>query len=1162
MTTKIRSLLSGLVLLLSANLLFAQGGAVGTILGTVADNTGAVVAKADVEVSNVATGSSQRTQTNESGTFTVPYLKPGTYKVSVSAPGFQKSVVDQVPLVVAQQARVDVVMKPGAVTEQVEVTANAVALDTDSAAVSQLISNRQVEELPLNGRNFLSLIFLGAGAVQTTGEQGAMRQGEGDAISINGSRPTSNNYMLDGLVNTDVALNTPAVIPSLDALQEFKEQTSNYSAEYGFSANQINIATKGGTNTLHGAGFWFGRNDYLDARNFFEDPSQPKAVLRQNQFGYVASGPVYIPKLYDGRNKTFWMANYEGGRIRRGSIQALIVPDPAQLGGDFSGATLPAFGSEACNNSDPSNLGALQRGNPCMPIDPQTGAPFAGNQIPSTRFSRLAQVAMSAGLFPAPNSTPTATDPVNFRQVVTLPNDTNQQTYRLDQSLGRWGSLFGRFTRATYKSSNLQTGSVPWGSATFDEESSTWAISHTITLGQHNVNNFRFGRLEPKANQGGVGAPQSDIDALGLSGVFTGLPSFTNTYPGIGLANFAAVGSPVNDVTTSYIPMWEFADSVTMVRGNHTFGVGFDYRRWVQNRNLANDYNGQFNFTNSLVISSQTTCPTPQCGTGNAVADFLLGYYDNSSTFQPGPFSIQGEPGNLNQYHFLYFAPYIQDDWKVTPRLTLNLGVRWDYRNVPYEEHNKMGWLDVTNPNGGLCVADQRLIDEGIADPTPQFGQFYSYCGRKNPADGSKKPFAPRLGVAWRPFGEKTVIRGGYGIFFDSSEGREIDDSGDIYPYLVRSSVDPKSQETAPKVTDQLFPAVVLGPVNPATTGNFFAVIISERPRNPYVQQWSLSVQHELFRNTTLELNYIGNRGVHLLTRNNIAQALAPSDPAFCQANPTDTSCLVATRRPYPNFTNVYINSVWEGYSSYNAGNVKLEHRSHSLVLQTVYTWAKSLDDKSAAAGIGDAAIGWQGFMDNHNPRLDYGRSDFDVDHRLVSSFVYELPFGRGKRFGGGLNRAVDVAFGGWQVNGVVTFQRGFPYSVFAADPGGVLNVIFGSGNRADLVGDPNSGPQTIDHWFNTDAFTQPAPFLYGGSSRNLLRGPGLNNWDLSLFKNMKFTERLNLQLRLEAFNAFNHPQFNNPPSNAGNNINDPQYGHITSARDPREVQLGVKMIF
>jgi outer membrane receptor protein involved in Fe transport len=1169
-----------LFFIVSASLLYGQGGANGTILGTVTDSSGAVVGNAQVDVTNVATGVVSHTSTSANGDFTSPYLAPGIYSVTVQAQGFQRDVADNITLAVAQQARVNVVMKPGQVSETVQVEASSVSLDTDSAAVAQLVSQKQVEQLPLNGRNFLNLLFIGAGAVQTTGEQGQMRQGEGNAISINGGRPTSNNYTLDGLVNTDTALNTPAVILSQDAIQEFKVQSETYSAEYGFSANQVNIVSKSGSNQLHGTAFEFLRNDAFDAKAPFQS-AIPE--LRQNQFGFVLGGPIYIPKVYDGRNKTFFLVNYEGWRIRNGINQDTFnVPDPAQLGGNFSASGLT-----------PVTAGCIPSATTfCMPIDPTTGAPFPGNVIPTSSFSRLAQVAIGARLFPAPNCF--ASDcHGNYRLTTALPNTVDQQTYKLDQQLGRFGSVFFRYTTAQYENQNINGSvSLPFGIGTFNEKSESWMISHTIPLTHSLVNNFRFGRLEPISIQAGIAAPESDVTALGLTGVFPNLPAYARLYPGIGFQGLTstAFGSQGNNVTTSDIPTWEFADSLSMTHGRHTVSVGFDYRRWVQKRNLSNDFLGQFTFNNDTISQNSGGCPNPSgdCGTGNSVADFLLGYYNNASTFQPGPFSPANVAGNLNQYHFQYFAPYIQDDWKVTGRLTLNLGLRWDYRTVPFEQDNKMFWFDRANAGGGLCYADKALGTAnvtGLGGPiAPDGNGFYRFCGRNNPAAASKKPFAPRIGFAYR-LGDKTVVRGGYGIFFDSAETREIDDSGDIYPFVVRASPNPTKDTSAcvglgtclPKLTDNMFPAVPLHQVSAAADGSqFFAVIISEFPHNPYVQQWSLSVQRELARNTTLEVNYVGNKGTHLLNRTNIGQGLPPADPTLCDpstgGDPTNViaHCPAATRRPFTNITsaNGFLDSQWNGYSSYNAGNVKLERRSSSIALVAVYTWAKSLDDKSAAAGVGSTNA-FAGHMNENNQALDYGRSDFDVNHRFVTSVVYQLPVGRGKRFGGNMNRAADLAIGGWQITGITTFQKGFPYSVLANDKLGLLTTFT---QRANLVPgcNPDSGfHKSINEFFNTACFVQPLAGQFGNSGRDILRGPGINNWDMGIGKDFKFTERIAFQFRAEAFNVFNHAQYGYDPNTAtsinapvDNNPNDSKYGQVIAARPGRIIQLGGKIVF
>ena len=1162
---------------------FGQASSTGTILGRVSDASDAAVANATVTIENTGTGNTHKLQTNQAGEYALPELQPGPYKVSVESAGFGTQTTE-LTLVVAQQARVDAQMKVGVATETIQVEGSGgVQLDTDSSSVAQLVSQKQVEQLPLNGRNFLNLLFIGAGAVQTVGEQGQMRSGEGNAISINGARPESNNYTLDGMVNTDTALNTPAVILSQDAIQEFKVQSETYSAEFGFSANQVNIVSKSGSNQLHGALFEFNRNDAYDASTHFQ-PTKPE--LRQNQFGFVLNGPVYLPKLYNGRNKTFFLANYEGWRIKVGTSPTnVFVPDPTQLSGNFASSGLPVFSTVA---GSPCQV-AIAAGNSCLPVDPTTGLPFPGNIITPDRFSRVAQVALGANLFPTPNNAGNAAG--NFILRTVLPNQTDQQTYRVDQNIGRFGSIFGRYTKADYTVNQAGTDSLPYGLNLFTENSTSWEVSHTISLGANNVNNVRYGQLSAKSIQGVTPAPTSAVAALNVASVFSNLPDYARGYPNLSIGGYnGSFGSPGNTPTTSDIPTWQIADSLTSLRGKHTFSIGFDFRSWVQKRNLSGNFLGSYSFSSGTVNQNGGAggngCATVYCGTGNSTADFLLGYYSGASTFQPGPFSTGSTPGNLNQFHFKYFAPYFQDDWKATPNLTLNLGLRWDFRSIPYETHDKMFWIDTANANGGLCFANKALLTDGIA---PAGNGFYRYCGRNNPRSPSFLPFAPRFGFAYRPFGDnKTVIRGGYGITFDSSLTREIDNSGDLYPYVIRTALNPVTQ-AVPKLTDQLFPATATPhPVSVATEGGqFIAVIISENPINPYVQQYSLSVQRELAPNTTLEVNYVGNKGTHLLDRININQPYAPANPALCDATQgTGGDCPVVDRRPYANFTsaNGALDSRWIGYSNYNAGNVKLERRTSELAAVVVYTYSKSMDDKSAAAGIG-ATNGFAGHLNDHNPSLDYARSDFDVGQRFVTSFVYNLPVGTGKKVLGTSNHAVNALVGGWSATGIATFQNGFPFSVQGNDKYGLLLAF---NQRANLTGNPHSGfTKSINQWFNTAAFSQPLAGSFGNSGRNILREPGINNWDLGVLKNVSLFERLNLQLRLESFNTFNHTQYGVDPTSASaaaggpgtgaidRNVNDQavvngvptgasntNFGKVVSARPGRILQLGAKITF
>jgi hypothetical protein len=1098
-------------------------------------------------------------------------------------PGFSKALVSGINLVVAQDARANLVLKAGAITETVEVAASAVALDTDSSSVSQIVSEQQMSQLPINGRNFTSLLFVGAGAVQTVGEQGQMRSNEGDAISINGSRPESNNYTLDGLTNTDTALNTPAVILSQDAIQEFKVQSATYSAEYGFSANQVNIVSKSGGNQYHGSTFEFLRNDYMNAipHQSVSNTSNKPTEWRDNQFGYVLDGPISIPKLYNGKDKTFFLANYEGRRAVLGGHTSGAAPTAAELGGDFSAiaGTFPLAGTTACT-------AIAANGYNCTPIDPLTGQPFPGNKIPSGRFSRMAQVTAKT----IPTAASDTNGVLNWFQTANATTNTDQQTYRVDQTFQKFGQIFFRYTKADYASQNYSTSSLAAeanaGANIFNENSTSWTGAYTLALPKGFVNDFRFGKLEAKAIQGDSAASTADITALGLSGVFTNLPAYAAGYPSLsfGVPNAVSAGSPGNNPTTSDIPVWEFADSVAKEWRSHSFTAGFDYRSWVQKRNLATNFLGSYSYNANLINQNGTGgvngCPAGNayCGTGNSYADYLLGYYSNASTFQPGPFSATGAaPGHENDYVFKYAAPFIQDDWKVSPKLTLNLGLRVDLRTVPYAQNNQLFWLDTQNAAGGLCFADKDLLTDGIA---PAGNGFYRYCGQ-HPTPTKQSPLAPRFGFAYRP-AEKYVVRGGYGLFFDSSETREMDNSGDQYPFLIRTGVT-ASAGTTLKNTNQLFaPMSAIAPVSAAANGGAFtAVILSENPMNPYVQQWTLSAERELARNTTLEINYIGNKGTHLLERFNANQPgelSSAAEVAYCNLAGNSTTSIAAggkydcaphLRQPLQNFSNGggFLDSRWIGYSSYNSGNVKLEHRATDGAVLLVYTWAKSLDSKSAAAGIG-ATNSYAGPMDSANPRRDYGRSDFNVGQRFVASYAYVLPVGHGKKFAGNINRAADAAVGGWEITGIGTFQQGFPFSVQANDQNGLLGA---ANQRADLVAGAHPGlTKTAGQWFNTAPFTQPAGGLFGTSGRNTLNEPGINNWDMGMVKHVDLFERAKFELRLETFNTFNHAQFGvdgNSSSGPGTsaestNVNDPNFGKITSYRPARILQLGGKITF
>jgi hypothetical protein len=831
----------------------------------------------------------------------------------------------------------------------------------------------------------------------------------------------------------------------------------------------------------------------------------------------------------------------------------------------------------------------------CLPADPYTGLNDWGTQVPAAfQTARVGQVAIANHFWSAPNVAGTPEGATNFITNIPGPLVMNQQTYRGDQNLGRYGSVFGRYTHAYYNNhTQYNSGSIDYGIEEYIQTEDAWEISHTINFGGKNVNNFRFGKLRAQAPEGSAAPPASVVSALGLSGTFKVFTALQETWPNVGFGNnkFSSGGGPVNSYSGSDNPNWEYADSFTTVHGKHTIGLGLDYRRWHLIRNLDDDFYGDWSFQSNTAQTNFLTCPNPAspvnaghplCGTGNAIADMLTGYYYSVGGFVPGPLSPTTQAGNPQDHVYNYWGPYVEDDWKISQKLSINYGLRWDFRMAPYEVENHFFWLDTTNPQGGLCYADPKLSTDGVAPGVGiKGGPILRYCGN-SPRGGQKYPFAPRFGINYR-VNDKTVVRGGYGIFFDSFEGREIDDSADIYPYSIRNNLTPTTVAGTPKLTNQMFPSYsTLGPF-PESSLSFIAVIQSENPLDPYVQSYTLSAERELANNTTLEVFYVGTKGTHLLDRHNIAQPyqVPAASVAFCQAtdpvtgsyiNLSQAPCSVVSRLPYPNFNGFYINSDFHGYSNYNAFNVKFGHQVRNLAATAVYTWARSMDIKSAAAGVGSTGGGYQGFEDNHNPNLDYGPSDFDVDQRFVATAVYQLPVGRGQKFGGGMNRVEDLAVGGWQLTGIVNFQTGFPYTIQANDIQSINDSQFMHGSIVPGCKIKSNLTAQFQR-LNTACFTQPGLGTYGTIGRNNLRQPGINNFDLGLGKQFAFTERLRFQIKADAFNAFNHHQYAGDVGGllvAGsggntaidNTVGDTKFGLITQASKSREYQFSGKVTF
>lgn len=1099
----------------------------GSIVGTVTDSTGATVADAKVTVVQVDTDESRLVTTNTQGNFTAQLLNPGTYNVMVSATGFKKTVRTGLILQVDRVDRADFALEVGNKEERVSVTANALTLDTDSAQVGQTIGEEQVTEIPLNGRQFTGLLFLTAGAVQQTGEQNQFRYDGGGAISLEGSRNQSNNYSIDGTSITDVGYGVPSYNISLDAVQEFTVLTDTYSAQYGYSANQVNIDSRAGTNQFHGSAFEYIRNNAVDARNYFLPASASASPLRQNQFGYSLGGPVWIPRVYNGRNKTFFFANYEGQRIRATQPESGVVPTAAEVAGTFP---YPLY--------DPLTYNPVTGTEQLFPQNPD-----GSTTLPAGRISRFGEVIQSNPTywFPLPNGVGAH----NFVAGVASPVNNDQQNYRIDQQFGERDSASFRAAKSDILAVQ-PTELTPIGNVNTVQAARNYTLVETHIFRANLLNQFRIGYLEFQVVRGAEPANPADIANIGLKNLYV-IPD--GGYTEVQFSGYSDPSRPYLQATQAYTltggannaptenldSMWDSEDSVSWTRAQHTFYFGIGIRKPTYQVN--NITNPQGTFAEDGEFS------------GNQIADLLLGNPNVAyGSPQVGPLgnAISGPKPHMV---FQTYAPYVQDDWKATRKLTVNAGLRYEFSTVPYDKGNTLAWFDPSLPNGGIYVADPRIVSYG--------GGVYLYNGQRGPGPAPKNDFAPRLGLAYRPFSDdKTVLRAGYGMFFDTSQQNEWTYATGIYPFYTSQQLHAAWNNGTIINTDNLFAPPPAQTYSPSTSPIQLA---DTHVKNPYVTDYTAGIQHDVLKNTILDVHYTGSRGFHLMTRIQVNQALPCVAPA-CSPDPTSPNYQSpASRNPFKNFGNFLIDDTWIGYSRYNGLDVKLEHRGTDLTMLAAYTWSKGMDIKSSSAAIGGDVAGWINVQNAHNPNGDYARSSYDIGQRLALSMIGRLPVGRGKRFAANVNRAVDAVIGGWQFSGVGIFQGGFPFSIAASDING-FNEAYAE--RANIIGTPYPHGFTKDptHWFNTAAFAQPAVGTFGDSSRNIIRAPGVERMDLAAGKTFSFTDRVQVQLRVESFNALNHPQFGFPDAGVNDGA---AFGTITStASDNRENQGVIRVTF
>lgn len=1081
-------------LVLGAVYPLAAQNATGTITGTVLDKSGAAVAGAAISVVDVQTGIRHEAKTSGSGSYTVPLLPVGIYEVSADKPGFKTAKRGNIRLNITDVVRADLTLEVGSQSETVQVSAGDVRVNTENAEVSTTIPESLVSDLPLDGRNFQSLLLLDGTAYSVYGNTNATFRGastlpDSTTLGVGGSRTTSSGYLIDGLNNRDMVYGAAILIPSIDAIQQIKMQTKTYSAQYGGAANQIQIHFKTGTNAFHGTAYEFLRNDFFDAIQF--STTKKKLQLRQHQYGYSLGGPVWIPKLYDGRDHTFFFANFEHFQRHQSSNVLIGVPSDAQWAGQFSSTI----------------------------VDPYTGIPFPGNQIPQSRISQFATAYKKYVL-------PANFGPNLYSGSVPTPTEGNQQNYRFDQSLGSRGSLFFRYS--TY--SNDATSSAINGTGSYSTSTATTANhayqgGYTHIFSPRLVNQVTFGYVYADFSLRAPTISLDDLSAFGINGGFHDQP--TPEIPGVTLSGATpalsglGVGSnyPQLDITDYY----NGADTLTYIHGNHSITAGFSILNWKhlygKGANLgAWAFNGQYS--------------------GDTFADFLLGNPSVINIDVPSPLA-QTAADAVFTYPQYTWSTYVQDEWKASPRLSLSGGLRYEFYLPPREAQDRYDWFDFDVPGGALCTSSK-----SAADAVGQSG-FLRYCG-SSPNASPKLSFAPRLGFAYLPINgdDKTVIRGGVGIFYDYGDEADTVNASSNYPFLGLQAFLGTPRTNILSTTMAIPDITTLRPIQKSDLSR--AYLGTSDWKRPYSENWSLSLDTSPLKNTAVEFGYQGSVGKHYPTRYALNQAL-PYDPA----NPTPYTA----RLPYPNFGAVYPQAFAIG-SNYSAGKVTVRHNSNSLVLLASYVYSRSMDDKSATYTAASGAVSMP--SDARNFDRDYGPSDFDLKHRFVGSFVYKLPFGRSQPFLGQSGRFVDAVIGGWQLNGVVTLRSGFPMSIYAADIQTLVNTPF---PRANQVGNPypSGFHKSRNEWFDITAFQQPARGIPGDSRRNILYAPGEENVDLSVMKNFHLSERVRFQFRAAAFNAFNHLNYWRP----GQSVQTPStFGKITSGLPARSMQFGAKLIF
>lgn len=1109
----------------------------GMIVGTVADSSGAVVAGAQIVITNSAKGEQRKVSSNEAGTYTVPLLPPGSYAITVTTQGFKKFEQAGIELRVQQQARVDVVLQVGELSESVSVQADAAVVEATASSIGKTVDNLRILALPLNTRNVYTLINLTPGVTGSIGNQH-----NAVSYSVNGSRGGTFATLVDGSPADFPTVNGFAglsVFPSVDAVAEFKVQAQNYNAEFGRSTNSVlNLVYKSGGNDLHGSAYEFLRNSVLDSNNFFNNArGVGLASFKRNQFGGSVNGPIR-------RNRTFFMVAYEGLRQRQFRDTLTTVPTDRQRAGDFSETRASA--TQTITIFDPGTTRASPNGSGNIRDQ------FPGNLIPVNRFDAVARNVLN--YFPRPNQPGDAgTERNNFYNSGAASVNTDNADFRVDHNINDVQRLFGRFSyrRSFDGPPQLFPGDagIAEGRINQNDFGRNAVVDYTNTLSPSSVLNLRvsFARNRFLYDNQGLGFVPSSL----------GLPKSLDTavdrlmFPRFGVSGEVSLGG--NDHRQSGFNNYGATGSYTRIVGKHSLKAGYDGRMLRINVWEARAA-GTFNFNAGFTQGPNPSAASATAGYG--LASFLLGVGSDGNFYQNWK--------NVASQSF-YHAFYVQDDWRITSKLTLNIGVRYDFDTPRTERYDRLSWFDPRLPSP-LASAVPNLTG-GL--------RFVGVDGNgRSQFNGDWNNIAPRLGFAYQ-VNSKTAIRGGWAQLFAAST---LAAQGTVGPYGFRvetpwvTSLD--NGLTAYNRLSDPFPGG-FPPVPGASKGALTAIGgLVEAPladtNTPYTIQYNLTVQRELPSAILLEVAYVGNRGRQLSRGGEGGYTLNQVDSRYLSLgaslndlvdnpfyNVAASGVLIAPKisraqllRPYPQFDAIHPLFYQGATSDYDSLQVAFSRRfSRGLIFDGNYTWAKAFDEGTS-------------YQDSYNTRASRGLSSVNVPQRLIVSGVYELPVGRGRAFGGGMSRPLDLLVGGWQVNGILSVQSGSPLGISARNTAALFTEAFranGNGNNPILEGDAHD---RLNRWFDTSVFSQPAPFTLGNLSPLIanLRNHHINNTDFSIFKQFQLTEKLHMQFRAEAFNALNRVRFSSPNTDVNGGAN---FGKVTSqANDPRQLQFGLKLLW